>query len=158
MDRTEQIRIAKRLLGFIRDATAEAALHQHRVDVDRYTDPALWEQEVEAFYKRSPIVAGLSCELPDPGSYKAEEIIGVPVLLVRDSEGQLNAFLSMSAVIAVRRSPPGAEGRRASPAPIMPGPMTAGAGLSESPMNRPSAPSIVTLTGSLDFPAPSVRG
>jgi phenylpropionate dioxygenase-like ring-hydroxylating dioxygenase large terminal subunit len=95
MDRTEQIRIAKRLLGFIRNGTAESAPHQHKVEVDRYTDTALWEQEVETFYKRSPIVAGLSCELPDPGSYKAEEIIGVPVLLVRDGERQLNAFLNV---------------------------------------------------------------
>jgi nitrite reductase/ring-hydroxylating ferredoxin subunit len=95
MLRQEQIRIAKRLLAHIKDGTAEAAPRQHRVSVANYTDPALWAREVEVFYKRSPIVAGLSCELPGPGAYKALEIVGVPVLLVRDGDGRLGAFLNV---------------------------------------------------------------
>jgi len=95
VDRQEQIRIAKRLLAHIRNGTAEAAPYQYRVPVDRYLDQALWAREVETFYKRLPIVAGLSCELPGPGSYKAEEMVGVPVLLVRDDAGKLNAFLNV---------------------------------------------------------------
>jgi nitrite reductase/ring-hydroxylating ferredoxin subunit len=95
MLRQEQIRIAKRLLAHITTGGAEAAPHQHRVSVATYTDPDLWAQEVEVFYKHSPIVAGLSCELAGPGAYKAEEIVGVPVLLVRDRRGRLNAFLNV---------------------------------------------------------------
>ena len=95
MHREEQIRIAKRLLAHIQNGTAEAAPRQHKVSVARYTDPALWAEEVGAFYKRLPIVAGLSCELPGPGTYKAEEIVGVPVLLVRDAGGKVNAFLNV---------------------------------------------------------------
>jgi nitrite reductase/ring-hydroxylating ferredoxin subunit len=95
MLRQEQIRIAKRLLAHIKTGSAEAAPRQHRVSVTNYTDPGLWAQEVEVFYKRSPIVAGLSCELPGPGAYKAAEIVGVPVLLVRDRAGRLNAFINV---------------------------------------------------------------
>lgn len=95
MDRSEQIRIAKRLLAHIRNGTAESASHRHTVAVARYTDPDLWANEVDNFYKRLPIVAGMSCELSGPGAYKAQEIVGIPVLLVRDGEGRLNAFLNV---------------------------------------------------------------
>jgi phenylpropionate dioxygenase-like ring-hydroxylating dioxygenase large terminal subunit len=95
MDRSEQIRIAKRLLGHIASGTAEAAPHQYWVPVSTYTDRELWADEVETFYRRLPLVAGMSCELPEPDSYLAQEILGVPVLLVRDSSGKLNAFLNV---------------------------------------------------------------
>lgn len=95
MDRNEQIRIARRLLAHIRNGTAESVAEQYRVAVARYADPDLWAREVEAFYRRSPIVAGLSCELPRPNSYKALEILETPVLLVRDGDGALNAFLNV---------------------------------------------------------------
>ena len=52
MDRTEQIRIAKRLLAMIEHGTAESAPSQHKVPVARYSDPDLWEREVQAFYKQ----------------------------------------------------------------------------------------------------------
>jgi nitrite reductase/ring-hydroxylating ferredoxin subunit len=94
-DRNEQIRIARRLLAHIRDGTAESASSQHKVEVSKYTDRDLWAEEVEAFYRRLPIVAGMSCELPAPGSYKADEIVGTPVLLLRDGDGRLNAFLNV---------------------------------------------------------------
>jgi phenylpropionate dioxygenase-like ring-hydroxylating dioxygenase large terminal subunit len=95
VDRSEQLRIAKRLLAHIRDGSAESAPGQYRVDVGRYTDPDLWANEVETFYRRSPIVAGMSCELSGPGAFKAQELVGVPVLLVRDDKGVLNAFLNV---------------------------------------------------------------
>lgn len=95
VDRSEQIRLARQLLAHIRNGTTDTAPHQDRIDIARYTDPGLWAEEVEVFYKRSPIVAGLSCELPGPGAYKAQELIGVPVLLVRDAHGALNAFLNV---------------------------------------------------------------
>ena len=95
MDRTEQIRIARRLLAFIDNGSAETAPHQRRVEVARYADPDLWQREVEAFYKRLPIVAAMSCELPGAGAYKAQEIAGVPVLLVRGAGGSVSAFLNV---------------------------------------------------------------
>jgi len=95
MDYDEQIRITKRLLAHIAAGTAESASQQLRVPVSDYTDPALWSREIETFYKRLPIVAGLSCELPAPGAYKAMKIVGVPVLLTRDNGGELHAFLNV---------------------------------------------------------------
>jgi nitrite reductase/ring-hydroxylating ferredoxin subunit len=95
VERSEQLRIARNLLAHIREGSAESASSQYKVDVERYTDPDLWADEVETFYRRLPIVGGMSCELPDPGSYKAQDLVGIPVLFVRDGEGRLNAFLNV---------------------------------------------------------------
>ena len=95
MNQAEQIRIAKRLLSMIEDGTAESAPHQYSVPVSRYSDPEMWAREVDAFYKHMPIVAGLSCELPGPDTFLAQEIVGTPVLFVRDGAGELSAFLNV---------------------------------------------------------------
>lgn len=95
MHRDEQVRIAKRLLAHIRNGTAESVADQHRLPVSDYIDPALWVREVDLLFKKRPIVAGMSCELPGPGSYKALELIGKPVLLTRDGQGRLGAFLNV---------------------------------------------------------------
>jgi phenylpropionate dioxygenase-like ring-hydroxylating dioxygenase large terminal subunit len=93
--RADEIQITKRLLAHIQNGTAESAPRQHEVSVKRYIDPDVWAHEVETFFKRLPIVAGMSCELPGPGTYVARDIVGVPVLLVRDAEGGVNAFLNV---------------------------------------------------------------
>ena len=69
MHRDEQVRIARRLLAHS-SRTAPRRWHrsQCEIPISRYTDPELWADEVERFYKRLPIVAGMSCELPEPGS------------------------------------------------------------------------------------------
>ncbi len=95
MHREEQIRIARRLLAHIQNGTAEQAPEQRRVPVAHYIDKALWAREVEFLYHASPIVAGMSCELPGPCSYMAIEIVGKPVLFVRDKQGKLAAFLNV---------------------------------------------------------------
>lgn len=94
MLREEQIKIARRILKHIENGTAESAPRQGRVPVSTYIDPEVWAREVDIF-RTSPIVAGMSCELPGPGSYMAREIVGRPVLLVRDQAGRLGAFLNV---------------------------------------------------------------
>ena len=107
MLRDEQIRIAKRLLAHIRNGTAECAPAQRLIPVSDYIDPALWEREVDLLYRNAPIVAGMSCELPGPGSFKALDLVGKPVLLTRDAQGRLGAFLN---VCRHRGMPVAAEG------------------------------------------------
>jgi nitrite reductase/ring-hydroxylating ferredoxin subunit len=107
MHRDVQIKIAKRLLGHIQNGTAESAPEQRRIPVSDYIDPDLWAREVELLYRNAPIVAGMSCELPGPASYKALDLVGRPVLLVRDGDGRLGAFLN---VCRHRGSPVVAEG------------------------------------------------
>ena len=95
MDMPRQMSLAKRLLEYAQEGSTALAPAVLEVPVERYLDPQLWNQEVETLFKHLPIVAGLSCELPKPGAYIAQTIVGVPLLLTRDDQGRVNAFLNV---------------------------------------------------------------
>src|SRR6476469_6836646 len=58
----------------------------------RYTDPAFQQLEDEHLFKRVWLYAGHESELPTPGSYKLCDIVGAPILLARDDDGEVRAF------------------------------------------------------------------
>lgn len=59
-----------------------------------YTDEDQFELEIERIFKRLPLTVAPSCELPEPGSYKAMDIAGIPVLVTRQKDGTAQAFLN----------------------------------------------------------------
>lgn len=68
-------------------ATAFSA--RHYVDADRLAD------ERRALFRRLPVVAGYSTQIPQPGDYATRDCDGVPVLLVRQDDGGVRAFLNI---------------------------------------------------------------
>jgi phenylpropionate dioxygenase-like ring-hydroxylating dioxygenase large terminal subunit len=75
--------------------TMELAEEVVKIPASSYTDPELFEQEKARIFKRLPLMLAPSCELPEPGCYKAMDVVGVPVLLVRQRDGSMAAFLNM---------------------------------------------------------------
>ncbi len=59
-----------------------------------YADPAFFVHERERVHRRSWVCAGVTDELPPPGSWITREVAGTPVLIVRDRSGMLRAFLN----------------------------------------------------------------
>jgi choline monooxygenase len=60
-----------------------------------YTDPAMLEQEKEKIFRRTWQYAASLEQLRFPGNYLAVEVVGVPVVLLRDLEGELRAFYNV---------------------------------------------------------------
>jgi phenylpropionate dioxygenase-like ring-hydroxylating dioxygenase large terminal subunit len=60
-----------------------------------YADQAFFEHERRAVFAPSWVAAGITDELPAPGQWTARTVGGVPVLLVRDRDGVLRAFLNV---------------------------------------------------------------
>jgi phenylpropionate dioxygenase-like ring-hydroxylating dioxygenase large terminal subunit len=60
-----------------------------------YTDPTVLELERERIFRRSWQYAGRTDEVAEPGSYATTRAGHVPVVLVRDDEGALRAFLNV---------------------------------------------------------------
>jgi nitrite reductase/ring-hydroxylating ferredoxin subunit len=87
--------MTRSLLAHGQAGTMELADEVVRVPAASYTDPALFEREKSEIFKRLPLMLALSCELPEPGCYKAMTVIGVPVLLTRQADGSVGAFLNM---------------------------------------------------------------
>ena len=60
-----------------------------------YTDPAVLQLERERIFRRSWQYVGHTGDVPEPGSFFATSVGDVPVVIVRDREDELRAFLNV---------------------------------------------------------------
>jgi nitrite reductase/ring-hydroxylating ferredoxin subunit len=84
-----------RLVRLYNDKSTEQADGTWQEPVTNYRDDALFEAERELLYKRIPLPLALSVELSEPNSYKALDVMGVPVVITRDAAGQVRAMLNI---------------------------------------------------------------
>ena len=64
------------------------------IDPAGYLDPELFEREKRLLFRQMPVVVALSADLPNAGDWQQHEDTGVPILVVRNKEGKLKAFLN----------------------------------------------------------------
>ncbi|MGE0848370.1 MAG: SRPBCC family protein [Hyphomicrobiaceae bacterium] len=95
MEHATQVALTRRVLDFVDRNTTELADAVYFNPVSTYTSLEQAEHERELLFKRHPLFFGLSCELPKPGDYRADDLSGVPVLVVRAGDGRLRAFLNV---------------------------------------------------------------
>ena len=84
-------RIVAQFAGGKPDWAEAAMVNEARV----YTDPARHAQELEALFRRTPVIACLSSDLPEAGSFLLFEQTGLPILIVRGKDGAVRAFLNI---------------------------------------------------------------
>jgi phenylpropionate dioxygenase-like ring-hydroxylating dioxygenase large terminal subunit len=95
MSRETLVELTRRTFQHARAGTVPLAGDVGRVPATNYYDPARWQLEMARVFKRTPLVLGFTCELPEPRSYKALEVAGVPILLSRGADGQMRSFVNM---------------------------------------------------------------
>ncbi len=95
MSREQLIAMARRNLAHVEAGTVDQAPGVHRVPAKNYTDPARFQLEIERIFRRLPLVLGFTAELVKPGDYRALQVAGVPVLLVRSRDGHARAFMNV---------------------------------------------------------------
>jgi nitrite reductase/ring-hydroxylating ferredoxin subunit len=95
MERADQIAEGKQLLAYVAERTTSLADDVYRHNVSDYTSAAQAALERETFFRKGPIAIGLSCLLPNPGDSLTHDWTGVPILLVRQADGTLRAFLNV---------------------------------------------------------------
>ncbi len=66
----------------------------HALPREFYTDPDIFEFDIEAIYHRSWIMVGFEAELPSPGCTLALTVGRSPVVVVRGRDGALRAFFN----------------------------------------------------------------
>lgn len=74
--------------------STDMAPHSLRVAAGHYVDPEGARREWLTLFRRGPLLAALSPDLPLPGSYLARELAGTSVLLVRTEDGEARAFVN----------------------------------------------------------------
>ena len=94
LDRAGRIAIARALLDLLDGKTTTRADRAVEIDAARYVDPERFAHERRRLFLEYPQVVGLSCDLPEPGSWSTQDVAGVPVLLVRGEDGVFRAFIN----------------------------------------------------------------
>ena len=95
MRRSEYINLAVRLLAHVDNSTTDSAEDVKYIPVDNYVDPVRWHCEMNAIFKRLPLLLAFTCEMREPGDYKSVDVVGVPVLIVRGQDGLVRAFIGV---------------------------------------------------------------
>jgi nitrite reductase/ring-hydroxylating ferredoxin subunit len=92
---TRYNRIVRRMLEHVENGTTDWADDTMRVPASEYTDPAFWEREMDAVFRRLPILVALTHELPEAGDFKTIDILGIPLLITRQADGSARVLMNV---------------------------------------------------------------
>jgi phenylpropionate dioxygenase-like ring-hydroxylating dioxygenase large terminal subunit len=84
--------VAQRVLDHIANGTTDTGERVWREPVDNYRKPERLKVELARVLHRTPTPFCPSAALPEPGSFVAREAAGVPLVVVRGTDGQVRAF------------------------------------------------------------------
>ena len=87
--------VARRGLKLVMTRTNEQAESTYQQPASAYLDPTQFAAEVDVLFRQRPVFAALSAELPRPGSFKTLDIPRAPVVVARQPDGSLRAFLNI---------------------------------------------------------------
>jgi phenylpropionate dioxygenase-like ring-hydroxylating dioxygenase large terminal subunit len=91
----ELVSLAKRVLAHVENGTTDQTDDVATVPIGSYADPERWQAEMDRIFKRVPLALTLTCELREPGAYRAIDVLGVPVLVIRGNDGVARSFLNV---------------------------------------------------------------
>jgi phenylpropionate dioxygenase-like ring-hydroxylating dioxygenase large terminal subunit len=113
MNAEMQRKLGRRTLDLIDRRTTDMAEHILEEPLDGYRSVEQFERERRQIFGRYPMFVGLSRDLPEPESWLTFDATGTPLLLTRDDDGRVRAFLNMCQHRGVRVVEPGrGSGRR----------------------------------------------
>ena len=107
MSKAKLVEISKQDLAHGRAGTVAQADSIYAVPVEHYYEAGRWQQEMQQIFRRMPLMLATTAELREPGSYKAMEAAGVQVLITRNRDGQVRAFVNMCSHRGARLVAPG---------------------------------------------------
>ncbi|MDE2436877.1 MAG: aromatic ring-hydroxylating dioxygenase subunit alpha [Sphingomonadales bacterium] len=83
-----------RLVTHIQNGTTDQAEAVLNVPVSNFTSPEHLQRELEVF-RHQPLIVAMSSELAEPGSFVTRDILGAPLLIVRQKSGKVAVFRNM---------------------------------------------------------------
>ncbi|NEC88557.1 aromatic ring-hydroxylating dioxygenase subunit alpha [Streptomyces sp. SID12501] len=92
--RREAAELVERVMAHYRANTTHEADGQWTEPVANYLDADRWQRETDAVHRSVPLPLAMSAELPGPNTYKAIDVLGIPVLITRDRQGTVHAMIN----------------------------------------------------------------
>jgi phenylpropionate dioxygenase-like ring-hydroxylating dioxygenase large terminal subunit len=87
--------LTRKMVALAKKGETHEAPDVMEVDVSFFLDPELFAREHRKLFLETPLMACLSTEIAEPGSYQIFEDVGVPIVVVRGRDGQVRAFLNV---------------------------------------------------------------
>lgn len=87
--------LTRRIVAMAKEGTTHEAHGVMEVDVSFFLDPDLFAREHQKLFRETPLLACLSSEIAEPGSYQIFEDVGVPIVVMRGKDGEVRAFLNV---------------------------------------------------------------
>src|SRR6188472_3786216 len=87
--------LARRLLVNVDANRGDYAPSMMTISAEEYRDTARFARELEAVYRRSPLLVALSVDIPDPGDFTTMEIVDRPIVVMRGDDGVARTFLNV---------------------------------------------------------------
>lgn len=112
MNRDACVDVSRRLLERVASKSsddADALMHE---PASAFLDNERWQRERQLFFLDSPQVVGFAGEVAQPGSYFTTEILQIPIVITRDEQGVLHAFINACAHRGARVVEGSGTGRR----------------------------------------------
>lgn len=88
-------RLIARLLDDVDNNTTDQTTGTLTVPSKNYTDPELWEKEMELIFKKVPVFVALTQEIPKAGDYKTFQFLDKPLLITRTNDGSARVMLNV---------------------------------------------------------------
>ncbi len=95
MQKNTQVELLKELVELHDNKAPYLTEPWTKIGTERYTNSERHGQEIEKLFLAKPLIAAHASELPEPGSYLTMDLVGKPLLLVRDEAGQVRCFLNV---------------------------------------------------------------
>jgi len=89
-----QIDLIRRIFAYLDSGGTTMAPAVHRNPVSDYTCARQHDAEQEMLFRRRPLVVGLSGDLRDAGDYLTDDSTCAPLLVVRQADGSVRAFVN----------------------------------------------------------------
>ena len=86
--------VVQTMLSHLRNDTTDLADHDIHVPVDHFVNPERARAEI-ALLKTLPLAVAHCSELPAPGDFVTRTVLGLPLLITRQMDGSVQAFLNM---------------------------------------------------------------
>jgi|GEM_PF-2531727 len=86
--------VLENLLRHIEEGTTDLALSAMKVPVSHFTSPERLALEIDLM-KTLPLIVGHVSDIPEPGSFITRDILGIPLLIVRQKDQSVAVFRNM---------------------------------------------------------------
>ncbi len=90
-----QTALIQRTLSLINTQTTQMEDEPTLFPIDCFLSQEILEQEHEKIFKKYPIIIGNACDVQNPGEYFTHNESGIPILVIRDQQNILHAFVNV---------------------------------------------------------------